>query len=96
MITTYLKDRLAWLASFFSRKPVITKEDQLVNLDTETSITRIRRPGIAKYALRGDQTFILEGTSRIKDRVVYRLYYPETQKTITLKEDLFKLFFVLK
>lgn len=96
MIKTYLKDRLAWLASFFLKKPIITKKDRLVNLDTKTSATQVRRPGVVKYALRGDKIFILEGTSRIKDRVVYRLYHPETQKTITLKEDLFKLLFVLK
>ncbi len=96
MLTTYLKDRLAWLTSFFSRKPVITKENQPVSLDTEASPPPVRRPGVATYVLRGEQIFILEGITRNRDRVDYRLYHPETQKTITLKEDLFKLFFVLK
>ena len=96
MTMTYLKDRLAWLKSFFSRKPVITKEDQLINLETESSLPKVRRPGVAQYQLRSDQVFLLEGVTRNGDRVVYRLYHPETQKTIALKEDLFKLFFVLK
>lgn len=96
MMITFLKDRLAWLRSFVQSRPVITHRDVAVQLPEPTTQERVRKPGLACYIPREELEFILEGTTRIGDRVVYRLYHPQTQKTISLSEEVFKLLFKLK
>lgn len=96
---SFLKDRLSWLWSLIQSRPVWTRKGVVVQFPdppSETSFTAIRKPGLAHYVPREGMEFILEGTTRMGDRVVYQLYHTETKKTIRLSEETFKLLFKLK
>lgn len=99
-----IKDRLAYCLSFFKKKPVVVRTQVSTdNDDVEHAVADslrkqiLKRPDLfesfAKYKLRDIGEFYVVGTERRGNRVVYRLYNAETDKSVILDKAFFEFFF---
>lgn len=94
-MSNYIKDRLAWLRSFFTASPVLTGKGFTTGDESlkETKVPKGRRPGIVRYASQGGHVFLLVGQDLINGRVMYRVYDDTNEKEHILGKELFDLLF---
>jgi transposase len=93
-----LKNRIAWVKSFFTSHPVLTGQgfttDDKSLKDLEE--TGGRRPGMARYTSVAGVPVILVGPERLENKIVYRVHDDQLDKSYVLDRDLFESLFRLQ
>lgn len=100
-----LKKCLAWFRSLFTKNMVVTGQGFTTDdrtIPTEINLKLLKEHAkpkrdntahLVRYRLRDLENFVMVGLTRKQDRVVYKLYHPELQKTLYLDKALFDLLF---